>query len=112
MQPGTDITDALPKLLAWRSYMLHCPIITEVWLIDRPAWLYTIIDALGPSDRPSFLSSIPIIEWHTPALEAHIEQLRREEWDDEKLAEHFPFREPGIWVKMSNGELIHVEERQ
>lgn len=76
------------------------PIVVSVWCVDRPDLLWRIQDMCkAPAPTDALLTGgVPVYEWYSRYAAA-------DAWQAPEC-----FSEPGVYMKMSNGDYIKLEE--
>lgn len=112
------MSNLLDDLKSLQAYMDTHPIIQAVWFIDRPQSYrtmqsmlltcgYTVNNLRLKEGKLEYLltnslQGIQLHDWPLKELDAKIAGLVNEGWTPERIARLYPFREPGVWVQMSN----------
>jgi hypothetical protein len=105
--------------LARMRERLEKPVPVAIWFIDRPREYYRIRSMLLnagaeerklPAEEDQFVvipEGLPLRNWTAREIEARCRELAEVDGrPEEEIARSFPFRQPGVWVQMSDGKHI------
>lgn len=112
------MSNLLDDLKLLQAYMDTHPVIQAVWCIDRPH-MYRAIQAMllnqgatvdnlklvdGKLEYIPDLTGVSLLSWSSGELESMADGLVADGWTPERITRLYPFREPGVWVQMSNNK--------